>query len=223
MEAAISNVNGKIWLFVDVVIQWDVIIDTEQQLTIKVYRQHLGKHIIMTFVYAKCSSLDKLELWDSLYYFSSDMELPWVVGGDFNVILNEEDKIGGLLVYPPEYEGFECCVNSCGLFGMGYKGSPFTWKKLEWKSIQNDEGSWIDSQECITTAAVEYYQKQFTQQEEPTHFELLDNVPTMVTIEQNLELSRIPKKEEVKVVIFALSAESSSGPDGFTGLFFQFC
>ncbi|XP_070040823.1 uncharacterized protein [Nicotiana tomentosiformis] len=48
-------------------------------------------------------------------------------GGDFNVILHEDEKIGGLPVHPPEYEDFAFCVNSCGLFEQGYKGSPFTW------------------------------------------------------------------------------------------------
>ncbi|XP_075082443.1 uncharacterized protein LOC142166836 [Nicotiana tabacum] len=89
----------------------------------------------MTFVYAKCSSLDILELWDSLYYLASDMELPWLVGGDFNVLLNEKEKIGGLPVYPPEYEDFAFCVNSCELFDTGYKGSPFTW----WNGRPNAE------------------------------------------------------------------------------------
>ncbi|XP_075087698.1 uncharacterized protein LOC142169695 [Nicotiana tabacum] len=55
------------------------------------------------------------------------MEPPWLVGGDFNVILHKDEKIGGLPVYPSEYEDFSFCVNSCGLFDQGYKGSPFTW------------------------------------------------------------------------------------------------
>ncbi|XP_075095116.1 uncharacterized protein LOC142173428 [Nicotiana tabacum] len=81
----------------------------------------------MTFVYAKCTSLERLELWDNLYYMKSDMELPWLVGGDLNVVLHEYEKIGGLPIHPPEYENFAFCVNSCGLFDQGYKGSPFTW------------------------------------------------------------------------------------------------
>ncbi|XP_070038372.1 uncharacterized protein [Nicotiana tomentosiformis] len=80
----------------------------------------------MTFVYAKCSSLDRLELCNNLYYLAANMELPWVVGGDFNVVLHEEEKIGGLLVYLPEIEDFAFCINSSGLFDTGYKGSPFT-------------------------------------------------------------------------------------------------
>lgn len=45
----------------------------------------------------------------------------------------------------------------------------------------------------------------------------------MVTKEKNLELCRMPTREEVKAAVFALSSESASGPDGFFGLFFQAC
>ncbi|XP_070033112.1 uncharacterized protein [Nicotiana tomentosiformis] len=106
METALSNINGKIWLFIDDVVEWELLID-----------------------------IDQLELWDNLYYLASDMELPWLVGGDFHVILNEEEKIGGLPVYPPEYEDFAFCVNSCELFDTGHTGSPFTW----WNGRANEE------------------------------------------------------------------------------------
>ncbi|XP_016488047.2 uncharacterized protein LOC107808078 [Nicotiana tabacum] len=135
MESALSNVSGKIWLLIDEDVEWELLIDTEQQLTIKVLHHGIGKHIIMTFVYSKCSSQERLELWNNLYYLASDMELPWVVGGDFNVILGEEEKIGGFPVYPPEYEDFAFCINSCGLFDLSYKGSPFTW----WNGRPNEE------------------------------------------------------------------------------------
>ncbi|XP_075083574.1 uncharacterized protein LOC142167309 [Nicotiana tabacum] len=54
-------------------------------------------------------AMDKLHLWDNLYYLASDMELPWLVGLDFNVIFHEDEKIGGLPVHPPEYEDFAFC------------------------------------------------------------------------------------------------------------------
>ncbi|XP_075084859.1 uncharacterized protein LOC142168098 [Nicotiana tabacum] len=47
------------------------------------------------------------------------MELPWLVGGDFNVVLHEDEKIGELPVHPSEYEDFAFCVNSYGLFEQG--------------------------------------------------------------------------------------------------------
>ncbi|XP_019241256.1 PREDICTED: uncharacterized protein LOC109221250 [Nicotiana attenuata] len=339
-------------------------------MTIRVYHQDLGKYIMMTFVYAKCCALERLELWDNLYYLASDMELPWLVGGDFNVVMGEEEKIGGLPVYPPEYEDFAFCVNSCGLFNLGYKGSPFTWwngrpnekcifKRLDkilvnmpfqnlfptievehlirvgsdhapflmscgeeamkfvkpfkflnfwtkhesflevvkqnWiadfigdpflmfkrklKRVKIALSKWskltygdifkqlairedvvrikemmfeedpstenrivleqaqaelkkylsLEEQYWKQKAGMSWFEEgdintrffqnhnQFTKEDDPTSFDLLNNVPTMVTREQNIELCRLPTREEVKAAVFALSSESASGPDGFSG------
>lgn len=91
MEAALANINGKICLFFDASVVWETVIDTEQQVainmdnkqqvTIKMYYQDIGQYIMLTFVYAKCSTLERWELWDNLYYLASDMELSWLVGG----------------------------------------------------------------------------------------------------------------------------------------------
>ncbi|XP_019224508.1 PREDICTED: uncharacterized protein LOC109206171 [Nicotiana attenuata] len=135
LESAFSNMNGKIWLFFDVVVEWELIVKTEQHVIVKVFHHDFGKRIMMTFVYAKCSSIERLELWDNLWYPAIDMELPWLVVGDFNVVLHKDEKIGGLPVHPLEYEDFAFCVNSCGLLDQGYKGSHFTW----WNGRPNTE------------------------------------------------------------------------------------
>ncbi|KAH0696401.1 hypothetical protein KY290_013768 [Solanum tuberosum] len=41
--------------------------------------------------------------------------------------MSNEEKIGGLHVYPNEYEDFAFCVNSCDLVEVSFKGNPFTW------------------------------------------------------------------------------------------------
>ncbi|KAH0642345.1 hypothetical protein KY289_033319 [Solanum tuberosum] len=48
-------------------------------------------------------------------------------GRDFNVIMEEDEKIGGLPIYPQEYEDFALCINSCELVDIHFTGSPFTW------------------------------------------------------------------------------------------------
>ncbi|KAG5585650.1 hypothetical protein H5410_046084 [Solanum commersonii] len=53
--------------------------------------------------------------------------LPWMVGGDFNVIMGEEEKIGGFPIYLHEYEDFSFYINSCELNDLHFSGSPFTW------------------------------------------------------------------------------------------------
>lgn len=57
--------------------------------------------------------------------------------------MSGEDKIGGLLVCPLEYEDFAFCINSYELLDLGFKDSPFTW----WTGGQIRSASsryWID-------------------------------------------------------------------------------
>ncbi|XP_070039538.1 uncharacterized protein [Nicotiana tomentosiformis] len=71
--------------------------------------------------------LRELELWDTLYALAVDMTLPWLVGGDFNVICDEEEKFEGLPVHINEVDNFRHYVNTCNLFDLGFKRSIYTW------------------------------------------------------------------------------------------------
>lgn len=57
------------------------------------------------------------------------------MGGDFNVVLNEEEKIGGLPINPQDSEDFAFCVNSSDPVDVGFKESHFTW----WNGRSNSE------------------------------------------------------------------------------------
>ncbi|KAK4733974.1 hypothetical protein R3W88_008235 [Solanum pinnatisectum] len=127
METSIANTNGKIWIFLDTGIQWEILMDREQKITLKLCHQNFGKDFIATFVYAKCDERKRQELWDNLYFLASNMESPWMVGGDFNVIVSEDEKLGGLPVITEECEDFAFCINSCGLCDVGFRGNPYAW------------------------------------------------------------------------------------------------
>lgn len=49
----------------------------------------------------------------------------------------------------------------------------------------------------------------------------MDNVPSIVNFDQNMEFCRFPTIEKVNGTVFTLSRDSSSGPDGFTSIFYQ--
>jgi len=68
-----------------------------------------------------------MDLWDSLYSISCGMTTPWIVGGDFNAVLNGEEKIGGIPVTAADVEDFQTCIGSSDLSQISFKGSPFTW------------------------------------------------------------------------------------------------
>ncbi|XP_060211977.1 uncharacterized protein LOC132639556 [Lycium barbarum] len=127
IDTALCNVSGKIWAFVNEDYQVTVMIDSVQQLTLKLHNVNSEEKLIVTLLYTKCDRMERIELWESLYYLASDMTLPWLVGGDFNVICDEEEKYGGLPVSLNEVEDFRHCINTCNLTDLGYKGSVFTW------------------------------------------------------------------------------------------------
>ncbi|XP_070002742.1 uncharacterized protein LOC142165914 [Nicotiana tabacum] len=96
-------------------------------LTLRLTHTETHFELILTLVYAKCDRIERIELWDTLYAMASDMTVPWLVRGDFNVIWDEEEKYGGLPVSLLEVDDFRHCSNTCNLTDLGFKGSIFTW------------------------------------------------------------------------------------------------
>ncbi|XP_075095066.1 uncharacterized protein LOC142173384 [Nicotiana tabacum] len=127
IHSAYANMNGKILSFVDEEIDVDIVMDMEQQMALKLFYWNLNKELYVTLVYVKCDAIERIKLWDSIYHLASDMESTWLVGGDFNVILSEEEKYGGLPLYLSTVEDFAHCVDTCALYYLGFKGSLYTW------------------------------------------------------------------------------------------------
>ncbi|KAH0695122.1 hypothetical protein KY290_021422 [Solanum tuberosum] len=80
-----------------------------------------------SLVYAKCSSEERKDIWDDLVHLAEDNEHPWIVGGDFNVILREEEKLGGLAFTQAEAVDFAQCLNNCAIAELKFSRSIFTW------------------------------------------------------------------------------------------------
>lgn len=85
-----------------------------------------SQHCIITDVYARCLAVERFELWDQLEDIAHD-SVAWVVGGDFNVILSEEEKYGGLEFTQREANDFASCISVYGLQEIKTGGSKFTW------------------------------------------------------------------------------------------------
>ncbi|KAK4730439.1 hypothetical protein R3W88_023427 [Solanum pinnatisectum] len=69
--------------------------DTTQQLTMNFKISGTQDRFDVTTVYARCSALERLELWEDLECMTSQ-SCPWLVGGDFNTIVDDSEKLGGL-------------------------------------------------------------------------------------------------------------------------------
>ncbi|XP_031117628.1 uncharacterized protein LOC116021122 [Ipomoea triloba] len=68
------------------------------------------------------------ESWQLLRSLATHSNLPWVIMGDFNDLLNQADKRGRLP--HPEWliTGFREAVNDCGLRELPFDGHQFTWE-----------------------------------------------------------------------------------------------
>lgn len=73
----------------------------------------------------------------------------------------------------------------------------------------------------IANVAVEFFQKQFTKQKDEEDFSLLDELSTLVSVEQNKEITKISSMEKVKIAVMELNRNNVGGPDGMTGAFYQ--
>src|SRR5688572_29481127 len=96
LKHAVSNSNGKIWGFIDEIMEYEVVRDEDQMLTLRIHSLGMGIEVLISLVYAKCTQGERLQLWESMADIANTVNLPWIVGGDFNVISNEEEKLGGL-------------------------------------------------------------------------------------------------------------------------------
>lgn len=82
--------------------------------------------LVITFVYAKCNQIECRELWLSLEVFKS-LVSPWLLAGDFNVICNDGESIGGNPRPLVAMEEFNGCIDSCGLMDLHAVGNYLSW------------------------------------------------------------------------------------------------
>ncbi|KAK6163762.1 hypothetical protein DH2020_000626 [Rehmannia glutinosa] len=86
-------------------------------------------------------------LWDNLISFGENCSLPWIAIGDFNNVLNANEKCNGKDVTSKELKHFEECCVLTGLTDLRSMGCHFTWTnnevwcKLDWAMVNKP---WFD-------------------------------------------------------------------------------
>lgn len=65
--------------------------------------------------------------WDDIAAIGKSFDGDLGVMGDFNVVLNSEDKAGGNPVTSSSSGGFRGLINDSGLIDIGFDGNAYTW------------------------------------------------------------------------------------------------
>ncbi|EOY06960.1 Uncharacterized protein TCM_021522 [Theobroma cacao] len=210
----------------------EVLLDHPQCLHVRLTIPWLDFPIFTTFVYAKCTRSERTPLWDSLRGLAADMEGPWLVGGDFNVILKREERLYGADPHEGSMEDFASALLDCGLLDGGFEGNPFTWtnnrmfQRLD-RMVFNHQ--WINK---FPITRIQHLNRDGSDhcplllscsnssEKAPSSFRFLH----AWTLHHNFNMSvEEPNLQEVKEVVFGMDPESAAGPDGFSSHFYQQC
>ncbi|XP_021765414.1 uncharacterized protein LOC110729930 [Chenopodium quinoa] len=83
-----------------------------------------------TIVYGLNEASQRMELWDDLISISRNIHGPWMIGGDFNNVLNLGDRVGSPVTLV-ELEQFRECLKDCNLMDWKTEGLFFTWNNKQ--------------------------------------------------------------------------------------------
>jgi hypothetical protein len=87
-----------------------------------------------TGMYGEFKWEEKYKTWDRIRSIHQNNSLPWVVMGDLNEILFDQEKEGGR-VRPSRYmQDFHNVLDDCELYDLGYVGDLFTWHRGNMRS-----------------------------------------------------------------------------------------
>ncbi|WMV13664.1 hypothetical protein MTR67_007049 [Solanum verrucosum] len=99
----------------------------DQQVTCEINHTEIQGNYIKTFVYAKCKDFLRKPLWDRLLHIADTRDTtPWCTVGDFNVITDIDEKLGGIPYIMKKSLEFIGVIEACGLMDLGFNGPKFT-------------------------------------------------------------------------------------------------
>ncbi|KAF5473280.1 hypothetical protein F2P56_009904 [Juglans regia] len=119
-----DETGGKIWVMWKNEVSLVVQSVSEQQMTMTIVEQ--TRTLLLTFFYARCSYLERRQLWSTLVGLNSS-DFPWFVMGDFNIIRHDGERRGGSPRLACAMEEFNSCIAACGLLEMHFSGNSFSW------------------------------------------------------------------------------------------------
>lgn len=68
---------------------------------------------------------DRVEMWDELKLMGNSIQEPWLLSGDFNVVLSSEDRLG-LFVTQLKVQDFRDCIGQLNFTPLNRKGYHYT-------------------------------------------------------------------------------------------------
>ncbi|XP_062114516.1 uncharacterized protein LOC133825616 [Humulus lupulus] len=108
----------------------DIRFCTSQLMHLEVRSNNGHECFLVTFVYAFNDVNGRDILWRDLKFLAGGHKQPWVILGDFNDILNADERVGNR-VQGGSSSTFKDCIEECQLEYVKYSGCFFTWNNKQ--------------------------------------------------------------------------------------------
>ncbi|XP_074299212.1 uncharacterized protein LOC141630265 [Silene latifolia] len=123
--------GGRVWIiWVPQLFSVQLIANSDQHITVEVSDLNSGDIFLYTVVYGSNSDSDRLSLWEHLNQLKDQCLKPWCICGDFNSVLDYNERLGREVVWS-EIRGFRQCVEYCEMTDIPAHGSFFTWNNKQ--------------------------------------------------------------------------------------------
>lgn len=142
-----TNLSDKI--FVEVVgfssgiwVLWDAskikleAISLDEQIINLIATMDGGKSFFMSAVYASATPVFRQDLWEYIICLGVVVKVSWLLLGDFNQILSQEEKRDGSSAIPGRMEEFREVLRNCELVDLKFSSPPLTWTNMQ-KGLTN--------------------------------------------------------------------------------------
>lgn len=121
--------------------------DQEQVIHLTLSSVTQQHSFVLSLVYAKHTATQRQHLWRVLCDFSTGLQLPWLIGGDFNTFRAIDDHNGRSTPSLSALQDFNDCIEVCSLMSPPYQGTRYTWdegrglgrvrQRLDWTFINS--------------------------------------------------------------------------------------
>ncbi|KAI9126130.1 hypothetical protein K1719_002551 [Acacia pycnantha] len=105
----------------------DVLYKSKNIIHVVVETNSLSAPKLISFIYGPPKEGERRLTWDTLRKMALNVEVAWLVVGDFNDVLTQAEKEGGNPRSMRKIIKFQSLLYDCNLLDLEFKGSQFTW------------------------------------------------------------------------------------------------
>ncbi|KAI9074704.1 hypothetical protein K1719_043358 [Acacia pycnantha] len=124
-----SGFSGGIWILWSSKVSINVLVNQVQFIHMEVSWPGNNLKFLFTAIYGSPQLQFRKFLWHDLDHLASNISSPWLLAGDFNAILHQDERRGGSVHRARGCSFFNKFLHSNGLVDLEFSGPRFTWRR----------------------------------------------------------------------------------------------